>query len=254
MRGAGRLSRLAATPVDVARKLSRYDGRHLETDAPRWLRLFQSEGGKTLDDAVAELREAIDYCRYYAAQARQRFAEPEHAPARPARTTGLNASGAASSSASARGTFRWRSFSARSRRRSSPATASWPSPPSRRPLIAAEAVALLASLGRARVGSAAHAGRRRDRRGARRTTRASRASSSPARRRSPGTSIARSRRKTARSSPLIAETGGINAMIVDATALPEQVTDDVIASAFRSAGQRCSALRLLCLQEDVADR
>ncbi|MGB6502078.1 MAG: aldehyde dehydrogenase family protein, partial [Xanthobacteraceae bacterium] len=54
--------------------------------------------------------------------------------------------------------------------------------------------------------------------------------------------------------PLIAETGGINAMIVDATALPEQVCDDVIASAFRSAGQRCSALRLLCLQADVADR
>jgi RHH-type proline utilization regulon transcriptional repressor/proline dehydrogenase/delta 1-pyrroline-5-carboxylate dehydrogenase len=54
--------------------------------------------------------------------------------------------------------------------------------------------------------------------------------------------------------PLIAETGGINAMIVDATALPEQVTDDVITSAFRSAGQRCSALRLLCLQEDVAAR
>ena len=43
-------------------------------------------------------------------------------------------------------------------------------------------------------------------------------------------------------------------MIVDATALPEQVTDDVIASAFRSAGQRCSALRLLCVQDDVADR
>ncbi|MGZ3296239.1 MAG: aldehyde dehydrogenase family protein, partial [Xanthobacteraceae bacterium] len=53
--------------------------------------------------------------------------------------------------------------------------------------------------------------------------------------------------------PLIAETGGINPMIVDATALPEQVTDDVVASAFRSAGQRCSALRLLCLQEDVAE-
>ena len=53
--------------------------------------------------------------------------------------------------------------------------------------------------------------------------------------------------------PLIAETGGINAMIVDATALPEQVTDDVVASAFRSTGQRCSALRLLCVQEDVAE-
>jgi RHH-type proline utilization regulon transcriptional repressor/proline dehydrogenase/delta 1-pyrroline-5-carboxylate dehydrogenase len=54
--------------------------------------------------------------------------------------------------------------------------------------------------------------------------------------------------------PLIAETGGINPMIVDATALPEQVADDVVTSAFRSAGQRCSALRLLCVQEDVADR
>ena len=53
--------------------------------------------------------------------------------------------------------------------------------------------------------------------------------------------------------PLIAETGGINAMIVDATALPEQVADDVVGSVFRSAGQRCSALRLLCVQEHVAD-
>ena len=53
--------------------------------------------------------------------------------------------------------------------------------------------------------------------------------------------------------PLIAETGGINAMIVDATALPEQVIDDVVTSAFRSAGQRCSALRLLCLQSDIAE-
>jgi len=53
--------------------------------------------------------------------------------------------------------------------------------------------------------------------------------------------------------PLIAETGGLNAMIVDSTALPEQVIDDVVTSAFMSAGQRCSALRLLFLQEDVAD-
>ena len=54
--------------------------------------------------------------------------------------------------------------------------------------------------------------------------------------------------------PLIAETGGLNAMIVDSTALPEQVTRDVLASAFQSAGQRCSALRILCLQEDIAER
>ena len=54
--------------------------------------------------------------------------------------------------------------------------------------------------------------------------------------------------------PLIAETGGLNAMIVDSTALPEQVVTDVIASAFDSAGQRCSALRLLCLQDEIAPR
>ena len=54
--------------------------------------------------------------------------------------------------------------------------------------------------------------------------------------------------------PLIAETGGLNAMIVDSSALPEQAVADILASAFDSAGQRCSALRLLCLQEDVAER
>ncbi len=54
--------------------------------------------------------------------------------------------------------------------------------------------------------------------------------------------------------PLIAETGGINAMIVDSTALPEQVVADVVTSAFRSAGQRCSALRVLLLQEEIAER
>jgi RHH-type proline utilization regulon transcriptional repressor/proline dehydrogenase/delta 1-pyrroline-5-carboxylate dehydrogenase len=53
--------------------------------------------------------------------------------------------------------------------------------------------------------------------------------------------------------PLIAETGGLNAMLVDSTALPEQVADAVVQSAFRSAGQRCSALRLLCVHEAVAD-
>jgi RHH-type proline utilization regulon transcriptional repressor/proline dehydrogenase/delta 1-pyrroline-5-carboxylate dehydrogenase len=54
--------------------------------------------------------------------------------------------------------------------------------------------------------------------------------------------------------PLIAETGGINVMLVDSTALPEQVVADIVTSAFRSAGQRCSALRLLLLQDDIADR
>ena len=54
--------------------------------------------------------------------------------------------------------------------------------------------------------------------------------------------------------PLIAETGGLNALIVDSSALAEQVVGDALASAFDSAGQRCSALRVLCLQDDIADR
>ncbi|MDF5479571.1 aldehyde dehydrogenase family protein, partial [Vibrio parahaemolyticus] len=60
--------------------------------------------------------------------------------------------------------------------------------------------------------------------------------------------------RSAKPVPFIAETGGQNAMIVDSTALPEQVVRDVIRSAFASAGQRCSALRVLFVQEDVADR
>jgi RHH-type proline utilization regulon transcriptional repressor/proline dehydrogenase/delta 1-pyrroline-5-carboxylate dehydrogenase len=70
------------------------------------------------------------------------------------------------------------------------------------------------------------------------------------------TGIAINRALAARDGPivkLIAETGGLNAMIVDSSALPEQVVDDALASAFDSAGQRCSALRVLFLQEDVAD-
>jgi RHH-type proline utilization regulon transcriptional repressor/proline dehydrogenase/delta 1-pyrroline-5-carboxylate dehydrogenase len=54
--------------------------------------------------------------------------------------------------------------------------------------------------------------------------------------------------------PLIAETGGINAMIVDSSALLERAVDDILTSAFRSAGQRCSALRMLYIQNDIAER
>ena len=71
------------------------------------------------------------------------------------------------------------------------------------------------------------------------------------------TATAINRRLAARDGPIIpfvAETGGLNAMFVDTTALKEQVIDDAVASAFGSAGQRCSALRLLCLQDDIADR
>ena len=81
-----------------------------------------------------------------------------------------------------------------------------------------------------------------------------RALPSPARPKPPSASIARLPRATVPLPAIVAETGGMNAMIVDSTALPEQVARDVNASAFDSAGQRCSALRVLFLQDDVADK
>ena len=125
------------------------------------------------------------------------------------------------------------------------------------PLIAAEAVRLLHEAGAAGRRAAAPAGRRRDRRALWSPTRQSPAWSSPARpdaARSIQTPLATRLGRDGKPIPLIAETGGQNALVVDSSALPEQLVADVIASAFDSAGQRCSALRLLCVQDDVADR
>ena len=174
-------------------------------------------------------------------------------PGRPAKATSCAIAAAASSSASARGIFRWRFFSARSPRRSPPAMRWWRSRRSRRRSIAARAVALLHRGRRAGDRAASRARRRRNRRQPRRRSAHAPASASPARPRSARAINRALAAKNAPIVPLIAETGGINAMIVDATALPEQVIDDVITSAFRSAGQRCSALRLLCLQDDIAE-
>ena len=128
-------------------------------------------------------------------------------------------------------------------------------PAEQTPLIAARGGAAAASRPACRhVRAASGAGRRPHRRGAGRRIPISPASSSPARPRWRASINRTLAAKDGPIVPLIAETGGINAMIVDATALPEQVADDVVTSAFRSAGQRCSALRLLFVQDDVADR
>ncbi len=242
-------------------------GRATRARHPRTRRRSHGGGARAADRAdaggraarrwttrLSELREAVDFCRYYAAEARRALVPQPHAgPDRRDRTSCAIA-GAASSSASARGISRWRSLLGQVSRRAR-----------RRQCRGGEAGrADAADCGRSRAHAASRPACRRARciscrataRSARRwwPIRASPASPSPARPRSAAPSTARSPPRTAPIVPLIAETGGINAMIVDATALPEQVTDDVIASAFRSAGQRCSALRLLCVQEDVADR
>ena len=194
------------------------------------------EAGKTLPDAVAEVREAVDFCRYYALRRARDFAAPLRA-ARPDRRSerAARCTGAACSPASARGTSRSRSSPARSRPRSRPATRSLAKPAEQTPLIAARAVALLHEAGvpRGRAALAARApaqtvGARARPPPARRRRRAS-----PARPRRRARSIARSPRATGPIVPLIAETGGQNAMIVDSSALPEQVVADAVASAFQ---------------------
>jgi RHH-type proline utilization regulon transcriptional repressor/proline dehydrogenase/delta 1-pyrroline-5-carboxylate dehydrogenase len=205
-----------------------------EAEAGRLFALLAREAGKTPPDAIGELREAVDFLHYYGAQAGRTAAprgvfaciSPWNFPL--AIFTGqIAAALAAGNGVLAK-------------------------PAEQTPLIAAAAVALLRSAGvprdvlqllpgdgavgarltaDARVAGVAFTGATETALAIRR---------SMARHLDPG-------------APFIAETGGLNAMIVDSSALPEQAVRDVLASAFQSAGQRCSALRCLYVQEDVAD-
>jgi RHH-type proline utilization regulon transcriptional repressor/proline dehydrogenase/delta 1-pyrroline-5-carboxylate dehydrogenase len=225
----------------------------LEANRGHFLSLLSLEAGKTLDDGVAELREAIDFLRYYAAEAKKLFGAPEVMPGPTGEQNVLCRRG--------RGVFvcisPWNFPLAIFIGQVSAALVAGNSvvakPAGQTPLIAFEAVRLLhqagvpagalqlvpggGDIGGRLVGHAAVAG--------------------VAFTGSTATAWAINRALAAKRGPivpLIAETGGINTMIVDATALPEQVVDDAATSAFRSAGQRCSALRLMAVQEDVADK
>ena len=211
------------------------------------------EAGKTLDNAQSDLREAVDFLRYYGAEARRSFAGRSSSRARRASATSSPCMVAASSPASALELSPGHLHRADRRRHSPPAMRWWPSPPSRRRSSPIRAVQLLHAAGVPPEVLQFLPGRRRDgRRGAARAIRASMASPSPAPTTPALPSTGRSPRATGRSRQLIAETGGKNCMIVDSSALPEQAVRDALASAFDSAGQRCSASRVLFLQEDVA--
>ena len=122
----------AATPVEQRAGALERAADLLEAARGRLIALLQTEGGKTLDDALSEVREAVDFCRYYAARGAARAGAAADAGADRRDRTNCAIAAAACSSASARGIFRWRSSSARSPRRSPPATRWWRSPPSRR--------------------------------------------------------------------------------------------------------------------------
>jgi RHH-type transcriptional regulator, proline utilization regulon repressor / proline dehydrogenase / delta 1-pyrroline-5-carboxylate dehydrogenase len=242
----------AATPVDDRAATLEGAADRLEINRGRLIALLQNEAGKTLDDALAELREAVDYCRYYAAQARTALA-PQPMPGPTGESNELRYRGRGVFVCISPWNFPLAIFLGQVSAALVAGNAVVAKPAEQTPLTAALTVALLHEAGVPR--SALHfvpgdgavgASLVADPRTAGVVFTGSTAV---------GRTINRALAEKAGSIvPLVAETGGINAMIVDATALPEQVSDDVIASAFRSAGQRCSALRLLCLQADVADR
>ncbi|MTV16091.1 MULTISPECIES: bifunctional proline dehydrogenase/L-glutamate gamma-semialdehyde dehydrogenase PutA [Bradyrhizobium] len=225
----------------------------LEQRRAHFLALLQSEGGKTLDDALSEVREAIDFCRYYAALGQKLFGEGETMPGPTGESNVLELHGRGAFVAISPWNFPLAIFLGQVTAALMAGNAVIAKPAEQTPRIAAEAVALLHQAGVPT--SALHLIQGDGAVGA--TLVANSAIAGVVF--TGSTEVARSINRTLAAKdgpivPLIAETGGINAMIVDATALPEQVADDVVTSAFRSAGQRCSALRLLFVQDDVADR
>ena len=241
-----------ATPIAARATVLERAGDLIEQNRGRLIALLQNEGGKTLDDCVSELREASDFCRYYAAEARRALG-PLALPGPTGESNELRSRGRGVFVCISPWNFPLAIFAGQIAGALAAGNSVVAKPAEQTPLIASEAVKLMHAAGvptgalhllpgegavgamltaDARVAGVAFTG---------------------------STEVARviNRALAAKNGPmppLIAETGGINAMIVDATALPEQVTDDVMTSAFRSAGQRCSALRLLCLQDDIAER
>jgi RHH-type transcriptional regulator, proline utilization regulon repressor / proline dehydrogenase / delta 1-pyrroline-5-carboxylate dehydrogenase len=226
----------------------------LEKRRGLFLHLLVREAGKTLPDAIAEIREAADFCRYYALRGRELFAAARELDGPVGERNLLSFQGRGVFACISPWNFPLAIFSGQitAALMAGNAVVAKPAPattlvahamtqllheagiprdvlqlaPADGPLFGATALTHPALAGVAFTGSTA-------------------------------TAATINRTLAGREGPivpLIAETGGVNAMIVDATALPEQVVDDVIGSAFTSAGQRCSALRVLYLQEEIADR
>jgi len=226
----------------------------MEEDMARLMALCTLEAGKTVLDGVAEIREAVDFCRYYANRARDDLGAGVRLRAPDTGGRMAELAGGRVFTCISPWNFPFAIFCGQVTAALAAGNAVLAKPAEQTPVIAAEAVKLLHKAGipadvlhllpgdGARVGAALV---RDERIGGVCFT--------------GSTEVARliNRTLAGRSGtmpPLIAETGGQNAMIVDSTALPEQVTRDVMMSSFQSAGQRCSALRVMFVQEDVAER
>ncbi len=225
----------------------------MEQRMPELLALCAREAGKTPRDCVAEVREAVDFARYYALQAREHFARPLVLPGPTGESNELSLHGRGVFACISPWNFPLAIFTGQVTAALAAGNTVLAKPAEQTPAVAAVATSILHEAGIPRealqllpgegssVGARLTADPRIDgvaftgsTETARLINRALAARDAPL-------------------APLIAETGGQNAMLVDSSALPEQVVKDVIGSAFLSAGQRCSCLRVLFLQTDVAD-
>lgn len=226
----------------------------LRRHRPTLIRLLVKEAGKTLADAVAEVREAEDFCRYYAECARTRIATPTTLPGPTGEDNLLSLHGRGVFACISPWNFPLAIFLGQVAAALVAGNSVVAKPAETTPLVASLAVQLLHEAGvpRHALQFVPAAGRMFGEVAFRHPALAGVAFTG-----STLTAQTINRALAARNGaivPLIAETGGINAMIVDSSALLEQVADDVLGSAFTSAGQRCSALRLLFAHEDIADR
>ncbi|MCC5995141.1 MAG: bifunctional proline dehydrogenase/L-glutamate gamma-semialdehyde dehydrogenase PutA [Oceanicaulis sp.] len=224
----------------------------LEADTHRLIALMARETGKTLADGVAEIREAVDFLRYYAAEAEVKFAGPVRLPGPAGETNHLALAGRGVFVCISPWNFPLAIFTGQIAAALAAGNTVLAKPAEQSPLIAFEAVKLFLKAGLpadalhllpggADVGAALTGLEEID--GVAFTG---------------STHVARLINRTLAAKdgpivPLIAETGGLNAMFVDTSALKEQVIDDTIHSAFGSAGQRCSAMRLLFVPKETAN-
>ena len=228
-------------------------GDALETDTDRLVAILAAEAGKTLPDAVSEVREAADFCRYYACLAEEQFRAPEMLKGPVGETNALELRGRGVFACISPWNFPLAIFTGQIAAAVAAGNAVLAKPAEQTPLVAAEAVRLFFKAGLNPDLLALLPGRGE--------TVGAALTSHPeldgvAFTGGTSTAWAINRTLAARNGPIlpfIAETGGLNGMFIDTTALKEQVVDDVIASAIGSAGQRCSALRVLYVPKDSAE-
>jgi RHH-type transcriptional regulator, proline utilization regulon repressor / proline dehydrogenase / delta 1-pyrroline-5-carboxylate dehydrogenase len=224
----------------------------LERETDGLIALLAREGGKTLDDCIAEVREAVDFCRYYAVEAETKFKGPQPLPGPAGETNALEMIGRGVFVCISPWNFPLAIFTGQIAAALAAGNTVIAKPAEQTPLIAAAAVQLFYEAGL--PGKALHLMFGGGDVGGWLTADPRCAGVAF----TGSTEVARIINRTLAAkdvaiAPLIAETGGLNAMFCDTTALKEQVVDDVVMSGFRSAGQRCSALRILFLPHETAD-